>query len=430
MLHRLALVFSLLAAAAGLGACSDADRDRTTVRFWAMGREGEVVRALVPDFEREHPGIRIEVQQLPWSAAHQKLLTAFAGGSLPDVAQLGNTWLPEFVALHALDPVPRDLVEAADYFPGIWQTNVIGDSAWGMPWYVDTRLLFYRRDLLAEAGFTKPPATWGEWHAMLAAIRQRTGPNRYGVLLPLNEYEPLLVLALQQEAPLLRDGDTRGNFRSEGFRRALAIYRSMFDDGFAPATGANQIANVWDEFARGYFAFYISGPWNIGEFKRRLPAAMQDAWMTAPMPAPDGAAGTGLNTGPGASVAGGASLVVFSSSRVKDAAWSFVQYLARRDVSLRFHALTGDLPPRRSAWDDVGLAADPYAKAFREQLERAKPTPKVPEWERIATDMQTVAERMVQTQGMSLEDASAEMDRRADRILEKRRWLLARKERP
>ena len=70
-----------------------------------MGREGEVVRQLLPDFEREHPGIRVEVQQLPWTAAHQKLLTAFAGDALPDVAQLGNTWLPEFVALHAIDPV-------------------------------------------------------------------------------------------------------------------------------------------------------------------------------------------------------------------------------------------------------------------------------------------------------------------------------------
>ena len=100
------------------------------------------------------------------------------------------------------------------------------------------------------------------------------------------------------------------------------------------------------------------------------------------------------------------------------------------DVQLRFHALTGNLPPRRSAWSDEISGADIYARAFREQLERVKPAPKVPEWERIATEMQLVAEQMVQGGGMTIDQAAAEIDRRADRILEKRRWLLARKEQP
>ena len=66
-----------------------------------MGREGEVLSDLVPAFEEEHPGIRVQVQQIPWSAAHEKLLTAFVGDATPDIAMLGNTWVPEFVALGA-----------------------------------------------------------------------------------------------------------------------------------------------------------------------------------------------------------------------------------------------------------------------------------------------------------------------------------------
>ena len=410
-----------LVVAWALAGCQEPSGAPTVVQFWAMGREGEVVRQLIPDFERSHPGVRVEVQQLPWSAAHQKLLTAFAGDALPDVAQLGNTWLPEFAALRALDPVDPSVVDAGDYFPGIWQTNVIDQTAYGVPWYVDTRLLFYRRDLLAEAGYARPPATWAEWTDMLRAIKQRSRPHRHGALLPLNEYQPLLALALQQEAPLLRDGDTRGNFRSEDFKRALRFYQAMFANGFAPATSANQISNVWDEFARGTFTFYITGPWSIGEFKRRLPASLQASWMTAPLPGPGGA---------GYSVAGGSSLVVFSDSPRKTAAWQFVQYLSQRDVQLRFHALTGNLPPRRSAWNDERLRSDVHARAFREQLERVRPAPKVPEWERIATDMQLVVEHMVQGSGLTIDEAAAEIDRRADRILEKRRWLLARKEQP
>jgi multiple sugar transport system substrate-binding protein len=415
---RIILTFVVAWIVAG---CQETSGDPTVVQFWAMGREGEVVRQLIPDFERAHPDVRVEVQQLPWSAAHQKLLTAFAGDALPDVAQLGNTWLPEFAALHALEPVEPSVVDSSDYFPGIWQTNVIDQTAYGVPWYVDTRLLFYRKDLLAEAGYADPPTTWAEWIEMLRAIKQGAGLHRYGALLPLNECEPLLALALQQEAPLLRDGDSRGNFRSEDFKRALRFYREMFDNGFAPATNANQISNVWDEFARGSFTFYITGPWSIGEFKRRLPASLQSEWMTAPLPGPQG---------PGYSVAGGSSLVVFNGSPRKKAAWQFVQYLSQRVVQLRFHALTGNLPPRRSAWNDERLRSDVHARAFRVQLERVKPASKVPEWERIATDMQLVVEHMVQGTGLTIDEAAAEIDRRADRILEKRRWMLARKEQP
>src|SRR5947208_8749524 len=139
----------------------------TVLRFWAMGREGEVVVDLVREFERAHPGIRVNVQQLPWTAAHEKLLTAFAGGTTPDICQLGNTWIPEFVALKALEPLDRYLaaspiVRADDYFAGIWDTNQVDGQLYGVPWYVDTRLVFYRRDLLRHAGFFAPPTSCPE----------------------------------------------------------------------------------------------------------------------------------------------------------------------------------------------------------------------------------------------------------------------------
>lgn len=411
--------FAFICIALTLSACGETAKEKT-VRFWAMGREGEVVRQLLPDFERLHPHIHVEVQQLPWTGAHQKLLTAFAGDVLPDVAQLGNTWLAEFVALRALEPVDSSVVEVGDYFSGIWQTNVVDGTTYGVPWYVDTRLLFYRRDLLAEAGYASPPSSWSQWQQMLRSIKSRVKPPAYGVLLPLNEYEPLLALALQQDNDLLRDENTRGNFRSEGFEHALKFYRDLFEEGFAPATDANLVANVWDEFARGYITFYITGPWNIGEFKRRLPASLQQAWMTAPLPGPNG---------PGYSVAGGSSLVVFRNSRRKESSWQLIQYLSRPDVQVRFHALTGNLPPRRSSWESTDILNDSYARAFRQQLERIEPTPKVPEWERIASEMQLIAERMV-VEHTPIEAAAAEIDKRADRILEKRRWMLARRDAP
>src|SRR5229473_1194455 len=78
---------------------------REHLEFWALGSEGELVQNLIPEFERRNPGIHVVVQQIPWTAAHEKLLTAFVGEATPDVAHMGNTWVPEFAAIHALDDV-------------------------------------------------------------------------------------------------------------------------------------------------------------------------------------------------------------------------------------------------------------------------------------------------------------------------------------
>jgi multiple sugar transport system substrate-binding protein len=213
-------------AAAALAGCAR-DGGTTTLRFWAMGRESEVVSELMPGFEREHPGVRVKVEQLPWTAAHEKLLTAFAGDATPDLAQVGNTWLPEMQALGALEPLEpwiarTPALAAGDYFEGIWATNAPAGLRVGVPWYVDTRLLFVRQDLLAQAGIPSMPVSWDDWRATLARLRER-GMDK-PLLLPTNESAPLLALALQQPDEVLRDGGRYGNFSGPGFRKALGFY--------------------------------------------------------------------------------------------------------------------------------------------------------------------------------------------------------------
>lgn len=400
-----------------LGACGR-NEEKTVLEFWAMGREGEVVQSLMPEFERRHPEIQVKVRQIPWSAAHEKLLTAYAGDAMPDVFQLGNTWIPEFVVLNAIDSLSDRLTVAQreDYFQGILETNEIDGRLYGLPWYVDTRLLFYRTDVLAEAGFTAPPRTWNEWLTVMARVKALAGGERYAVLLPMNEWQVPVILSLQLGAELLHDEARFGRFQSDAFRRAFRFYLDIFRQGYAPAVSEAQVANLYQEFAAGYFVMYVTGPWNIGEFERRLPKALQDRWATAPMPAPD------LNY-PGISLGGGASLAIARSSGHKDQAWKLIEFLSEPEQQLAFYRLTGDLPPRRSAWRHPDLATAARAQTFKAQLERVVSTPKIPEWERIASKIAHYAEKAVRGE-LTEERALAALDEDVNRILEKRRWLL------
>jgi multiple sugar transport system substrate-binding protein len=387
-----------------------------TLRVWAMGREGEVLRELVPDFERAHAGVRVRVQQIPWSAAHEKLLTAFVGGALPDVFQVGNTWLPELAALDAVEPLDGAAAAiAGDVFPGILDTNVVDGHTWGVPWYADTRLLFYRDDLARAAGVRASPATWSEWVDALVRVAGRAGPDGAAILLPLQEWQTPVILALQGGARLLRADDTCGDFTSPPARRAFTFYVDLFRRGLARRDAATQLTNVYQDFAAGRFTFYVTGPWNLEEFGRRLPPALAHAWRTAPMPSPE--AGT-----PGLSLAGGASLVVSRSSPQPALARALVAFLVDPASLCRLHELAGDLPARRSAWARCGIGRDERTAAFWTQLQTVQATPKIPEWERIATRIAQRLEFAVRGD-LALDDALAALDRDVDTILEKRRWL-------
>ncbi len=404
--------------------CTSAARDdRIELRVWAFGSEGEALDPIARDFERANPGITIRVQQIPWTAAHEKLLTAYVGGALPDVAQLGNTWIPEFAALHALEPldarVARDSahVPRADYFPGVLATNVVDSVLYGIPWYVDTRVMFYRTDLLRAAGISAPPTTWSAWRDALVRVRAIQPRGAYPALLPLDEWAQPVIFGLQAGSPLLAQHGTTGDFRDPRFRRGFDFYLGLFRDSLAPPLANTQISNVYQEFGAGRVAMYVTGPWNVGEFRKRLPDSLQGSWETAPLPGPDGV---------GVSLAGGSSLVLLRGSAHADAGWRFIAFLSDPARQARFYGTTGDLPARQSAWSAPALAGDRHLAAFREQLGRVVPTPAVPEWELIASRVAQAAERAARGR-QSADQALAGLDAEVDAILEKRRWLLARK---
>ena len=391
-----------------------------------MGNEGEMVRQLIPEFERRYPGIKVDVQQVPWTAAHEKLLTAFAGGSLPDVFQLGNTWLPEFTVLNALEPLDpymrtSELTRPDDFFDGVLKTNILDSTLYGIPWYVDTRVVFYRKDVLRAAGFSQPPHTWAETLRLCEIIRQQAsarGIKRYPFFLPTNEWVPAVAFGMQAGSSLLKDQNTRGDFSGPQFRKAFQLLASFYEKEYSPS-GMQLITNLYNSFSEGLITMYITGPWNIGEFSRRIPDSLQSEWMTAPLPSMD-------TISPGISLPLGTSLVIFGKSKQKEAAWKFIEYLTSTEQSIKFYGITGSLPPRKSAWRDTSLSRNIYSRAFYEQLQRVEPLPHVAEWEQIVIKLQLYVE-YIATRTMTVDEALRKFDAEVDQMLEKRRWLVENK---
>lgn len=413
--RREALLAMGASVALPLAGCSR--RDENALQFWAMGNEASAIPKLLEERPLRFGGqaAKIDLQPLPWSAAHEKLLTGYAGESLPDVGQIGNSWIAELAAIGAIAPVPSSYQSLLDdQFAGVVDTNQIAGKLWAVPWYVDTRLHFYRRDMFERAGYGAPPTRWAEWKQALHGVKAQAGEGNYAILMPVNEYEHLTTFALSAGATMLKDNGTLGAFAAPEFVEALGFYKSLFDEKLAPLAAATQISNVWTEFERGFFSIYPSGPWTVGEMKSRLPESFQGKWGTAVNPGPDG---------PGSAAPGGSSLVVFSGVKKPQEAWALIRHLLDPGNQVVFQKLTGDLPSRRSAWNDAGLLQDPIVQPFANQLEHSRALPKVPEWERIVSEMQVVAERMLRGQ-FTVAEAAAEMDKRADKLLAKRRWMM------
>jgi multiple sugar transport system substrate-binding protein len=257
----------------------------------------------------------------------------------------------------------------------------------------------------------------------MTRLREESGGRAWPILLPTDEYAQPLIFGIQKGSPLLREEGGRGAFSEPPFLEASRFYIGLFHQGLAPPVSNTQVANVYQEFDRGEIAMWITGPWNIGEFRRRIPQDRQHLWATAPLPAPR------EEDYPGLSWAGGSSLALFAGSPRRDEAWKLVEYLSEPEQQRRFYELSGDLPARIDAWEDPRLSADPKVAAFRQQLLRVAPMPAVMEWERISLKVAEHLEPAIRGRE-TIEKSLADLDAEVDRILAKRRAVRERKARP
>jgi len=371
-----------------------------SINVWAMGTEGENLGVLAEDFMAEFPDITVEVTAVPWDAAHDRIVNAIAGGEVPDASLIGTTWMGEFAELGGLAPTP-DTFDSGNFFEGAWNSTVVDGTSYGVPWYVETRLLYYRTDLAEQAGVEEAPTDWDGLTA-LATAQQEAGA-KYGISLQpggTGAWQTFMPFFWQAGGEIV-DEELSFTLDSDACTKALEYYDSFFEDGLAQPSVSD--VPVEGQFASGDVGAFISGPWMIGVV---TDAGADPATFTvAQQPTEES----------GTSFVGGGYMAVFEQSDNKPAAWAFVEYLTRPEVQVKWFETVNALPSVESSWENPALADDEMLSAFGDQLADAKSPPAIPTWEQVASAIDGQIEAAT-VGDASAEDACQAMQQEAESI--------------
>ena len=353
------------------------------ITVWALGAEGEQLEEIAADFEAENPDASVKVTVIPFDTAHDKIATAIAGDQTPDVSQVGTTWLPEFASTGALDATPTDLIDPARFFEGSWATTDVDGTSFGAPWYTETRLIYYRKDLADRAGVT-PSEGWSQedLKAFAKAMQDEAGA-KWGISLQpggTGSWQTLMPFAWQRGAELV-EGE-QFTFNTSPMQEALDYYASFFNEKISPTDLAE--GGLESGFINGDIGAFVSGPWHMGILADQGGAGFADKWAVAPMPQEEA----------GTSFTGGSDLVVFKDSENRDTAWKFVDFLTQDPQQQKLYELVGSLPAVQSSWEAGELASDPLLQAFGAQLQDAKSAPAVATWEQVAAPLDDAIEQV------------------------------------
>ena len=340
-----------------------------TITFSSWVGDSPQMQGFVKEFEKLHPNIKVQFQAVSAGNATTKLITQVAGGTAPDVAFVDSSAVNEFGSRNALVNLDGYMAGSptsptSAFVPAFLQMAQVGGSTYGLPYDGETTALFYRKDMLEDAGVTEPPTTWEEFQSAAAAVTD-PAQKTYGfaVFAPEAEYywEPFL---WQAGGHLTTDDGNSVAFNSEQGKQAADFYVGLRDyspsDYFAQTSWDGRVA-----FATGKVAMYEAGSWFGGEMKSSFPQ-IDGKWDVVPLP-----------TGPAgcATTVAGDSLVMFSQSDNQDAAWLWMEFLTQAENMKAWtfgSPTTTLLPPRNDLLNDPDLGKyNPWLQGFADQMDCA-----------------------------------------------------------
>jgi len=367
---------------------NNGNSDVTKLTMWIMPNSGDAeedFRDVLKPFLDQNPDIQVDVTVLDWGSAWTKITTAATSGEGPDITQLGTTQIAAVAAMGALE----DLSGVYDRFGGegafveatLPTTQILGqgDARYAVPWFIDTRALFYRKDICELAGIN-PETDFETWESFEKALGKLKGLKVDG-----KEVVPLIMPGkndwnvIHNFAPWIWGAG--GDFIAEDNKtciinspeavEGIRFYSELATKGLMSMTHLEKnSAEVETIFNSGEAAMIFTGAYNISTLRREQPE-LAEKIGTAPMPA-----------GPKGRYVffGGSGLCVFKNSKNKEAAYRVLEYLASTDAQVAYQRYCGNLPTVKAAYETEFVSEEPLREAFKRQLQYGKAYPSVAGW--------------------------------------------------
>lgn len=404
------LLAVVLACTLLLSACAAlAEGETVTINFWhhysAQSAENEtLMNVLIPAFEAENPGIKVNAVSHEWAELHDKVLVSANSNALPDVARCDIAWLPEFQKmgiLVALDEEMPDFDEVSgQLLDSAMSTAQIGGHYYGLALNTNSKIVFYNTAMLEAAG-VEVPATMDEW---VEAVKALSGENENGQQV-WGWNEPALAGwnicpfiwsfggALTNEDQTVATGYING----PATVKAVETFAQLVQDGAITGFNAGDIP-MTDGFGTGRYAMMLEGPWKSAELAGAYPDV---AYGTAPIPAGEGGS---------VSVLGGEDIAMFNTAN-QEAAWKFMQFMTSEFAETEM-AKCGQIPVNVAALESDAVKSADYAP-FIDAIQTARARPTVAAWSEMDNGLQVALTAVVsgeKTAQEALDELATEWD--------------------
>ncbi len=386
--------------------------DEVTINFWhhysEQSAENEtLMKVLIPEFEKENPGIRVNAVSHEWADLHDKILISAKSETLPDVARLDSAWIPEFQKMGILVPLNQEMSDfdetAGQLLESAMSTAQIGDDSYGLALNTNTKIMFYNVKAFEEAGISAP-ATMDEF---VEACRALSGTNENGQQVWGYE-EPALAgwnlcpFIWSCGGEILNPDQTtaEGYINSEKTVAAIQMLAELYEEGSVTGWNSGDIP-MTDGFGTGRYTMIMDGPWKISELAGGYP---DFTYATAPIPAGDGGS---------CSVLGGEDISMFTTAN-KEAAWKFMQFMTG-EFAQEEMAKCSQIPVNKEALSSDTVKNADFAP-FIEEIATAKSRPTVACWSEIDSEL-SVAVTAVMNGEKTPQEAMDELAVTIDKLL-------------
>lgn len=339
----------------------------TTITFWHPMTDitGEAVEAVIEEFEKAHPDIKVKATYIAnqGEGQNEKLLAAIAGGNAPDVAYFDRfevgSWaaqgsLEDLSELAALDGVTEEL-----YYTFAWNEASYEGKLYGIPTTTDSRLVYFNVDHFTEAGLdpNNPPKTIAELEAAAEKLTKKNG----------NRFEQIGFIPWYGQGWFYGWGWAfGGDFYDPSTNQAtanhpknvealqwIADFAKKYNIEDIAAFTDSQGSGAMDPFLTGQISMKVSGPWEVSAIKKFKPDLNYGVF---PMPTPTGTDHTTWS--------GGWSVVIPKGAKQKEAAWKFVKYFGSVEGQKIFSEIARDFSVIDSVNEELGYKEDPILKHF------------------------------------------------------------------